>query len=85
MKPQVTPTTPEEIAHAAVAELPPLIPLKQASELLAVSDRTIRRWASIGRLSVLRTTRARGGKVLIPRFQLERLLAQMVETNPFAA
>ena len=73
----------EQAISEAVAELPALVPLKDAAKFLGVSDRTLKRWEQVGRVRFLRTTRGRGGVVRVLRADLAKLLAAMVEPSPF--
>lgn len=61
---------------ATTVQLPPLLTCKEAAVHLRVSTRTIRRWAKSGRLNIGRTTAGRGGKLLIPRTEIARLLRE---------
>ncbi len=56
------------------AELPGVLTLREAAGLLRVSERTVRRWINSGRLGAGRTTAGRGGKLLIARAAIERIL-----------
>jgi excisionase family DNA binding protein len=77
-----TPRTPAEAARRILADEGPLIPLRSAARLLQVDERTVRRWAARGRLTPLKTTARRGGRLLIPRYELERLLVSMMANAP---
>lgn len=58
----------------ATHDLPSLLTAEEAARLMRVSRRTIRRWAKSGRLAVTRTTAGNGGKLLIARAAIERIL-----------
>jgi len=77
-----TPRTPQEAAQKILEDEGPLIPLRAAARILQVDERTLRRWAARGRLTPLKTTARRGGRLLIPRFELERLLVSMMADVP---
>jgi hypothetical protein len=53
------------------------------AELLCLTDRTLRRWASTGRIKVLKTARGGSGRVLVPKAELERILRLMWIATPF--
>lgn len=75
--------TPADVTHAdLVCGLPPLVPLAEVARHCSVSTRTVRRWIEDGRVRRLRTSRGRGGRGLIPREDLARLLGEMVEIRP---
>ncbi len=61
----------------AVAELPPLVTEARAAELLGVSRRTLRSWRAAGRLSGVKTTASQSGRVIYPRAELARFLAEL--------
>ena len=60
----------------------PLIPQKRVAELLGVRTRTLRRWIALGRLRRARTTASGSGRSLIPKDDLIRMLAEMLEPAP---
>ncbi len=62
-----------------VEGLPALVPAQRAAEFLGVSTRTLRTWATRGRIRVLRTAKGGSGRVLVPRAELERVLGLMLE------
>ncbi len=66
-----------------VADLPKLVPVQVAAELFCVSTRTLRTWASDGRLRVFKTARGGSGRVLVPRVELVRVLTGMAVRVPF--
>lgn len=68
-----------------VSDLPPLVSASVAAERLCVSTRTLRTYIRTGRLRAMRTSPGGSGRVLIAREELARLLASMVEPNPFAS
>jgi len=71
----------QQIAEDAVRDLPGLIPVPRAAELLGVTPRTLRRWASVGRIVVLKTARGRGARALVPRESLRRFLVDLAERS----
>lgn len=74
---------PPEILEA-VADLPAVVPVGQAADFLNVTERTLRRWASVGKIRVLRTApKGSGGKVSVLRSEVARVLAGMVDPVPF--
>ena len=58
----------------ATAGLPGVLTLREAAGLLRVSERTMRRWINSGRLQAGKTTAGNGGKLLIARAAIERIL-----------
>jgi len=64
-------------AKDLVSHLPPILDARTASETLGISDRTLRRWISAGRLRALRTTNHNGGRLRIARTALIDLLIAM--------
>ena len=65
-----------------VRDLAVLVPIADAAEHCHVTVRTIRNWITDGRLRTLRTTVGKGsGCVLIPRAELARLLAGMIDVK----
>jgi excisionase family DNA binding protein len=66
-----------------VADLPKLVPVQVAADLLSVTTRTLRTWASDGRLRVFKTARGGSGRVLVPRAELVRVLSGMAMRVPF--
>jgi excisionase family DNA binding protein len=70
--------TPAEVVRQILEDVDALTPLRDAAEFLHIDERTLRRWIAQGRVSGLRTTHKRGGRILIPRHELERLLTSMV-------
>jgi excisionase family DNA binding protein len=76
----MTRTEANTIAEDSVRDLPALIPVPQVAELLGVTGRTIRRWASVGRIVVLKTARGRGARALVPRESLRRFLVELAES-----
>ena len=66
-----------------VKDLPPLVPAKAAAAFLGVTTRTLRRWASTGRIRVMKTAAGGSGRVLVPRSEIERILEEMLKPTPF--
>ena len=60
----------------------PLISQTRAAALLCVKPRTMRRWIAQGRLRRARTSSSGSGRSLIPKDDLIRLLADMLEPAP---
>lgn len=73
----VIPSSVEEVARDLVKDLPALVTVDKAAELLMVSTKTVRNWISSGRLRALKTSDG-SGRVRVPRLELERLLRTMV-------
>jgi excisionase family DNA binding protein len=65
--------TPEEIVTATCNALPRLLTPAEAALVTRRSTRTVRRWIGAG---LLRTVRPAGGRPLIERAELERLLRE---------
>lgn len=61
-----------------VKDLPALVPAKRAAEFLGTTTRTLRRWVAEERLQVLKTSPTRPGRILVPRTEIHRILAEMV-------
>lgn len=73
---------PPEVAEA-VADLPAVVPVARAAVFLNLSERSLRRWASTGKIRVLRTApKGSGGKVAVLRSEVARVLAGMIEPVP---
>ena len=52
--------------------VPPIVTTKRSAEILGVSFRTVQRWIDRGQLAVLRTNPGGGGRILVPRAEIER-------------
>jgi predicted site-specific integrase-resolvase len=71
-------------ALAAVAELPPLVPLAKVAEFFGVAERTCREWARTpGKLRVVKTSPGGSGRVLVARTEVARLLSTMTQRQIF--
>ena len=66
-----------EEALAALAELPLVLSVDQASHAVGVSATTIRRRIQDGQLRALKTSAGHGGRLRILKRDLARLLAEM--------
>jgi len=63
---------------AATVRVVPTFRIKQAAELLGVSDDTVRRWAEVGRIT---TTTDMAGRQVIDGAALARLAEEMAEAG----
>ncbi len=70
----------EALIADAVKSLPPLCTVKEASTVLRISERHLRRMVDAGRLRTLKNVDAGSSRVLVPRTELGRLLAEMVRS-----
>ncbi len=61
----------------AVAQLPPLVPEGVFASLLSVDERTSRRWRAAGRIRGIKTTEGGSGRILYPRAEVARFLADL--------
>jgi excisionase family DNA binding protein len=64
------------IVASAVAGLPALVRPQAAAAALGVSTRTLRRYIALG---LIRSVRIAGGRPMIPRTEIERLIAEAVQ------
>lgn len=60
----------------ALRDLPSLLSRRQAARLLGVSEHTISRWVSCGRLHAVKTHPSRQGRVRIPKAAIQRFLME---------
>ena len=63
----------EQIGSPKAGDLPRLLTLTETAALLRRSNRTIRRWVSVG---LLKTVRSGGGWPLVSRSEIERMLRE---------
>lgn len=70
-------------ALAAVADLPPLVPLEDVATFFHVDARTVRRWARTGKLHTRRTAPGGSGRVLVARVEIARVLTTMDQPVAF--
>lgn len=63
-------------ALAKKDELPPMLTVREASDLLRRSPYTVRRWLREGRIEGTKASSGRGVQYLIPRRELESLTQQ---------
>ena len=66
----------EDLAADAVSGLPGLVTGTDAARLLNVTRRTLRRWISKGRIRAMRTDEGGQSKLLVPRGELKRFIAE---------
>lgn len=62
----------------AIRDLPPILTLAETAKALRMSVRHLRRVVDSGRLRTLRATEATTARVLVPRAEVGRYLADMV-------
>ncbi|MCC6573207.1 MAG: helix-turn-helix domain-containing protein [Planctomycetes bacterium] len=61
-------------AKAMLADLPSAATTREVCAVLRVCSRTVRRWLVTGKISGMKTSPGRGGRLLISKASLERLL-----------
>ncbi len=64
-------------------ELRPVLTLKEAADTLRVSPRTVKRWAAAGKIRLQRTDPGPGGRLLVLRSEVARVLARIEDPCPF--
>lgn len=57
-----------------IVALPPILTLKEASTLLRMHDRSVRKLVSVGRLNAIKNADGGSSRVRIPRAEVERYL-----------
>ncbi len=61
----------------AIADLPPILTVKEACSVLRTCNRNLRRMISAGRLHAVRPVESGSSRLLIPRASVERYLRSL--------